>query len=212
VEYSHKYPFMWTSVGLHPEEASRCPTGYLAELETLAKSPKCVAIGEIGLDYHYDGYVREDQIRLFEEQLDLAKRLEMPVIIHSREATADCMELLKKYRPRGVMHCFSGSAETAKEVLALGMYISFTGVVTFKNAKKACEAAAVVPFDKILLETDCPYMSPEPNRGKRCDSTMIADTAAKIAEIKGIPTQDLIDFATENTCRLFDIPYSLINK
>lgn len=205
VEYSAKYPFMYTSVGIHPEEVNDLPHDYLQQLEDMAKCSKVVAIGEIGLDYHYDGYDRELEIEVFEEQLKLAKRLDLPVIIHSRDATEDCMNILKKHRPRGVMHCFSGSAETAREVQALGMYISFTGVVTFKNARKAIEAVMAVDDDRLLLETDCPYMAPEPFRGKRCDSTMIAYVAEKIGELKGISAQQLLDRCTENTCRLFEI-------
>lgn len=206
VKYSQKYPFMYTSVGLHPEEAGRVPDNYIGRLKELAvDNKKVVAIGEIGLDYYYEGYDKAKQKKLFEDQLILAEELDLPVIIHSRDATADCMELLKKYRPRGVMHCFSGSAETAREVQALGMYLSFTGVVTFKNAKKAREAVMAVSNDRLLLETDCPYMAPEPNRGTRCDSTMIRYTAEKIAVLKGIGTQALINMCTENTCRLFGI-------
>ena len=206
VEYSAKYDFMYTAIGLHPEEAGREPAGYIESLRELAhSSKKVVAIGEIGLDYHYDGYDKQKQAELFENQLKLAEELNLPVVIHSRDATADTMALLKKYKPRGVMHCFSGSAETAKEVLALGMYLSFTGVVTFKNAKKAREAVMVVPDDRLLLETDCPYMAPEPNRGKRCDSTMIKYSAQKIAELKGVDTQALVNKCNQNTCDLFGI-------
>lgn len=206
VAYSKKYPYLYTSIGVHPEDAGILPADYLNELEYLAKScDKVVAVGEIGLDYHYEGYNRADQLRVFEEQLQLAERLKLPVIIHSREATEDCMNLLKKYRPRGVMHCFSGSAETAREVQALGMYVSFTGVVTFKNSKKAQEAVMAVADDRLLLETDCPYMAPEPNRGKRCDSSMIPFIAEKIASLRGRETQEILDMCTANTCRLFGI-------
>lgn len=206
IEYAEKYPFFYTAVGFHPEELADIPENYLEELEGLARSSKkVVAIGEIGLDYYYEGYDRERQLAVFEEQLRLAQKLELPVILHSREATKDCMDLLKKYRPRGVMHCFSGSAETAREVIALGLYISFTGVLTFKNAKKALEALAVVPNDRLLLETDCPYMAPEPFRGKRCDSTMIPYIAEKIGSLRGKTTQEVLDMCTENTCRLFKI-------
>ena len=205
VEYAKKYPFFYTSVGIHPEDIDSATDENFNEMEKLLSEEKVVAIGEIGLDYHYEGYDREKQIAAFEKQLLMAQKYNLPVIIHSREATLDTMNLLKKYRPRGVMHCFSGSAETAREVLDLGLYLSFTGVVTFKNAKKACEAVKVVPMDRLLLETDCPYMAPEPNRGKRCDSRMIADTATKIAELKELSPQEVIDIATENTKRLFNI-------
>lgn len=206
VEYSKKYPYLYTSIGVHPEDASILPPDWLDQLRACYKdSSKVVAIGEIGLDYHYEGYNREDQLRVFEEQLKLAEELSLPVIIHSRDATEDCMSLLRKYRPRGVMHCFSGSAETAREVQALGMYLSFTGVLTFKNAKKAVSALLATENDRLLLETDCPYMAPEPNRGTRCDSSMIPFIAEKIAELKGMDTQSVLDMCTENTCRLFGI-------
>ena len=205
VEYSAKYPFMYTSVGVHPEEITDLPADYLQQLEEMAKSPKVIAIGEIGLDYHYEGYNRDMEIKVFEEQLKLAQKLNLPVIIHSRDATEDCMNLLKKYKPRGVMHCFSGSAETAREVQALGMYVSFTGVVTFKNSKKAQEAVLAVANDRLLLETDCPYMAPEPFRGERCDSTMIPYIAEKIGGLKGMTGQEVLNMCTENTCKLFHI-------
>jgi TatD DNase family protein len=131
----------------------------------------------------------------------------MPVIVHSRNATEDTVEILKEYHPRGVVHCFSGSAETAKEILKLGMYIGFTGVLTFNNAKKALKALAEVPLDKLLLETDCPYMAPVPFRGKRCDSSMIAYTAEKAAEIKGVTVQELIDATCRNGMTMYGITY-----
>ena len=133
----------------------------------------------------------------------MAERLNMPVIIHSRDASGDTMEILKRYKPRGVLHCFSGSAETAREVVKLGMYIGFTGVLTFKNSKKAWAACEAVPIDRLLLETDCPYMAPVPHRGERSDSSMIRFTAAKMAEIKGVSTEEMIDIARRNGERLF---------
>ena len=170
-----------------------------------AKNKKVVAIGEIGLDYHYDFSPREKQKEVFAAQLELANELNLPVIIHDREAHADTLELVKKYRPKGIIHCFSGSAETAKEFLKLGMYIGFTGSVTFKNANKLLLAAEVVPEDRILLETDCPYMAPVPYRGRRCDSSLIPATAERLAEIRGTDAQTLIDKAFENGCRIYGI-------
>lgn len=205
VQYAREYPIFYATVGIHPEYAAEQPDDYIHQLRALAKEKKVVAIGEIGLDYHYEGYDKDKQTRLFEEQLLLAKELSLPVVIHSRDATEDCMALLKKHRPRGVMHCFSGSAETAREVQSLGLYISFTGVVTFKNAKKACEAVMAVAEDRLLLETDCPYMSPEPRRGSRCDSRMIEFTAAKIATLRGAPVQQIVDSARLSAYRLFGI-------
>lgn len=201
-----KYDYIYAASGVHPESVDDNPADYLDIVRNTAlSSPKIKAIGEIGLDYHYDGYSREKQIKLFEEQLVLAKELDMPVIVHSRDACEDTLNLLKKHRPEGVVHCFSGSAETAKEIVKLGMYVGFTGVLTFKNAKKALKALAEVPTDRLLLETDCPYMAPVPFRGKRCDSSMIAYTAAAAAEIKGLDVQELIDITCENGKRFYRI-------
>lgn len=203
---AQKYGYIYAASGVHPESVDENPENYLDIVrETALSSPKIKAIGEIGLDYHYDGYSREKQLKLFEEQLILAKELDLPVIVHSRDACEDTLNMLKKHRPKGVVHCFSGSAETAKEIIKLGMYIGFTGVLTFKNAKKALKALEEVPLDKLLLETDCPYMAPVPFRGKRCDSSMIAYTAAAAAEIKGIDTQEIIDITCENGKRFYGI-------
>lgn len=205
-EISAKYDYIYTSAGVHPEFANENPENYLDVInETVKKYPKLKAIGEIGLDYHYDGYDREKQIKLFEEQIVLAKQLDLPIIVHSRDACEDTLDLLKKHKPRGVVHCFSGSAETAKEIVKLGMYIGFTGVLTFKNAKKALKALEEVPLDRLLLETDCPYMAPVPFRGKRCDSSMIPYTANAAAEIKGIDTQELLNITCENGKRFYNI-------
>ena len=205
VALSQKYPQIYAAVGVHPEDCGKVYDGYIEELEQLSRNEKVVAIGEIGLDYHYDGFDREKQIEVFEQQLILAQRLNLPVVIHSRDATKDCMELLKKYKPKGVVHCFSGSAETAKEIISLGMYIGFTGVLTFKNARKAIEACEVIPTDRLLLETDCPYMAPVPFRGKRCDSTMIRFTAEKMAEIKGVTPDKIQEICNNNAKILFAI-------
>ena len=205
VDFADKYEKFYAAVGIHPEDVEDLPSDYLETLRKWTENKKVVAIGEIGLDYHYEGYNREKQIEVFREQLELAKTLDMPVIIHSRDATEDCMAILKEYKPKGVMHCFSGSAQTAKEVLALGMSLSFTGVLTFKNARRALEALEVVPMDRLLHETDCPYMAPEPFRGKRCDSGMIPYIAEKIAEVKGLDAQSVLDICTENTKKLFSI-------
>lgn len=207
IELTKKYPMFYCSVGYHPEYAGQVEDDYISRLEELAKNEKVVAIGETGLDYHYDdGAPADVQKIVFEQQLILAKKLDMPVIIHSREATKDTLELLEKYRPKGVVHCFSGSAETAKRIVGLGMYLGFTGVVTFGNAKKALEAVAQTPIDRILLETDCPYMAPTPRRGKRCTSDLIEYIAIKIAEIKGVDVQTLINTANENTHKCFELP------
>ena len=201
-----QYGYIYAAAGVHPENENNFPENYLDMIrDTVKNNPKIKAVGEIGLDYHYGGYDRDRQIMLFTQQLELAQELDLPVIIHSRDAWDDTMDILKKYRPRGVVHCFSGSAEIAAEILKLGMYIGFTGVLTFKNAKKAIRALEVIPADRLLLETDCPYMAPVPFRGKRCDSSMILYTAEKMAEIKRVSTQEMIDIVCVNGKKLFDI-------
>lgn len=201
-----QYGYIYAAAGVHPENENNFPENYLDMIrDTVKNNPKIKAVGEIGLDYHYEGYDRDRQIMLFTQQLELAQELDLPVVIHSRDAWDDTMDILKKYRPRGVVHCFSGSAEIAAEILKLGMYIGFTGVLTFKNAKKAIRALEVIPADRLLLETDCPYMAPVPFRGNRCDSSMILYTAEKMAEIKRVSTQEMIDIACVNGKKLFDI-------
>lgn len=204
VELSNKYPLIWAAVGVHPHDASNVSAEYLDLLSTYLSENKTIAIGEIGLDYHYDFSPRETQKKVFEEQLKLSKDLDIPVIIHDREAHGDTLEFLKKYQPRGVVHCFSGSTEMADEIIKLGMYIGLGGAVTFKNAKNPVLVAKNIPLDRILLETDCPYMTPVPYRGTRCDSSMIKYTAEKIATERSITTEMLFDVAKENTLRLFD--------
>lgn len=203
---SDKYDFMYASVGIHPENiADGVPADAYDRLLQLTKHNKVLAVGEIGLDYHYEGYDRQAQIELFKMQLELAKELSLPVIVHSRDATEDCLNILHEYKPNGVMHCFSGSAETAKIIVGLGMYIGFTGVLTFKNAKKALRAIEAVPQDKLVLETDCPYMAPVPYRGKRCDSSMIIHTAGAAAAVLGKSTDEILSQTFENGLRLFNI-------
>ena len=203
------YPFVSCAVGVHPESASDLENGWLEKIEALAGEGEVRAIGEIGLDYHYEPYSREDQLAVFSAQLELAGRLGLPVIVHSRDAVQDTMNLLREYRPRGIVHCFSGSAEPAKEVVALGMYVGFTGVVTFKNAKKALKAAEAVPPERLLVETDCPYMAPEPHRGQRCDSSLLPFTIAALAKIKGVGEQELADLTYRNACKVYGLPDDL---
>ena len=205
VALAEKYDFVYAAVGVHAHEAEEATEGDLTEIESLYEREKVVAVGEIGLDYHYDFSPRERQLEIFERQLILANRLDLPVIVHDRESHEDTMNLLKKYKPKGVVHCFSGSAEMAKEIVKLGMYIGIGGAVTFKNAKKPVEVVEYLPLDRLLLETDAPYMTPVPFRGQRCDSAHIAYTAEKIAEIKGIDTQELIDICNKNAKNLFGI-------
>lgn len=205
LKLAEKYERMYAAVGIHPEDCENLPDDYISQIKTLAANKKVRAIGEIGLDYHYDGFSREKQIACFKEQLKLAQELDFPVVIHSRDATKDTLDILAEYRPRGVVHCFSGSAETAREILRLGLMISFTGVLTFKNAKKAVEACEVIPLDRIMLETDCPYMSPVPYRGERCDSSMVRFTAEKLAQIKGISTDEAILACNRNAIEFFGL-------
>lgn len=205
LKLAEKYERMYAAVGIHPEDCDNLPDDYISQIKVLAANKKVRAIGEIGLDYHYDGFSREKQIACFKEQLKLAQKLDFPVVIHSRDATKDTLDILAEYRPRGVVHCFSGSAETAREILRLGLMISFTGVLTFKNAKKAVEACEVIPLDRIMLETDCPYMSPVPHRGERCDSSMVRFTAEKLAQIKGISTDEAILACNRNAIEFFGL-------
>ena len=204
IGYAEQYPFMYACAGIHPENLEGLAEDYTEQLARLWEHPKVVAIGEIGLDYHWD-IPRDVQHRVFEEHLRLAKELDAPVVIHDREAHADVMELIRKYRPKGLMHCYSGSVEMLKEVMKLGLYISLGGTVTFKNARVPVEVAAAVPIDRLLLETDAPYLSPVPFRGKRNDSANIAYTAEKIAAIRGMEPQELADITTENAKRMYGI-------
>lgn len=206
VELAGQYPALWAAVGIHPEEAATANEQDVQALAALAADDKAVAIGEIGLDYHYeDACPRRLQQHWFRRQLELARDLHLPVVIHDREAHEDTFQLLKAYRPAGVLHCFSGSVEMAREIVKLGMYVGIGGVVTFKNARKLVEVAQELPLDRLLLETDAPYLAPVPLRGHRCDSSMIVHTAAVIAALRGTTTQAIIDLATENTKRLYGV-------
>lgn len=205
LELADEFDFIYAACGVHPHEAEGCRPGYLPVLKKLCLEQKCVAVGEIGLDYHYDFSPRDVQKQVFEQQIILAKELDLPVIVHDREAHEDTFELLKRYKPKGVVHCFSGSAEMAKEIVRLGMYIGLGGAVTFKNARKPREVAEVVPSDRLLIETDCPYMTPVPHRGKRCDSTYIPFTAEVIAEVRGTTVQGILDLTRDNANSLFGL-------
>lgn len=205
IEICEKFEHFYCASGIHPSEISDESEAEFEEIKRLCDYEKCVAIGEIGLDYHYDFVPRDRQLVFFEKQLQFAVERDLPVIVHDREAHEDTLALLKKYKPKGVLHCFSGSIETAKEIIKLGMYIGLGGAVTFKNARKPLEVAEYLPEDRLLLETDCPYMAPVPHRGKRCTSDMIAFTAEKIAEVRKTDTQQLIDKAMLNGKELFNI-------
>ncbi len=205
VKLSHKYDFIYSAVGFHPLENGEYNDGDLEKIRELAKDEKCVAIGEIGLDYHYEKESRDNQLILVEKQIELANELNLPIIFHDRESHEDTLNILKKLKPKGVVHCFSGSVEMTKEIVKLGMYIGLGGAVTFKNAVKPCEVAKFVPNDRLLIETDAPYMAPVPFRSKRCDSLYIPYTAEKIAELRGTTAQEILDLTDENARRLFCI-------
>lgn len=206
IRLAEEYPFLYAAAGLHPEEALNQPEDWLAQIEELAKHPKVKAIGEIGLDYYWKEVPRDLQKEVFRAQLELAEKLDMPVIVHDREAHADCLAIVKEFpNVRGVFHCYSGSAEDAKTLVKLGWHLSFTGTITFKNARKAPEVIAAVPLDRIMVETDAPYMAPTPFRGKRCDSRYVYRMAETIAEIKGISREEAERITTENGKRLFEI-------
>lgn len=205
IELSEQYDFIYCAVGFHPEEVNKASGNYLAEIKELSKYKKCVAIGEVGLDYYWVKDNKEEQKRIFEEQIILANELNLPVIVHSRDAHNDTLEILKKYKPKGVLHCFSGSVAVMKEVLKLNMYIGLGGAVTFKNARVPLEVAKELPLDRLLLETDCPYMSPVPMRGKRNQSTYISYVAEKIAEVKILTKEEVLTAANNNAFKLFNI-------
>lgn len=204
-EISDKYDYIYFAAGIHPHEAEDAGDGFIEELRAFTKNPKCVAIGEIGLDYHYDFSPRDIQKNVFEKQLILAKELDMPVIIHDREAHEDTLNLLKKYKPKGIVHCFSGSVEMSNDIINLGMFIGLGGAVTFKNAKKPVDVAKYLPLERLVLETDCPYMTPVPFRGQRNDSSLISITASFVAELKGLSTQELLDKTNQNAKNIFGI-------
>ncbi len=212
---AERYPFVYAALGIHPESlieedtSTRLQFGghWRAELKAilpLYEHPKAVAVGECGLDYHWP-IPKEEQQALFEAQLRCALEVDKPILVHDREAHADTYAFLKKYRPKGILHCYSGSADDAAWLVNQGMYIGFGGTLTFKNARKAREAAAVLPLEAIVLETDCPYMSPEPYRGRRNDSSMILYVAQMLAEIKCVSVQEVLCATQQNAERLFGL-------
>lgn len=214
VEEAAKWQGMYATVGIHPGDGQRLDDidAALQEIEAMlagARQNKIVALGEIGLDYHYEDTDKQKQQYFFEKQLEMAEKYKMPVVIHDREAHGDCFDAVCRHPAlSGVFHSYSGSAEMARDLVRRGWYISFSGVVTFKNAPKVREAVAAVPLDRILIETDAPYLAPVPYRGKLNHSGYARYTAAAIAEIKGISTDELIRITRENTKKLFDIELS----
>lgn len=205
LELVKKYDYMFASVGVHPYDIETLSNKYIDELEVLTKDKKVIAIGEIGLDYYNNEIDRQLQQKIFKEQLSLATEIKKPVIIHMREADKDTVEILKQYKLKGVVHCFSGHAEIAKILIEMGYYLGFTGVITFKNNNKQTKTLYEIPIEKVLIETDCPYMAPEPYRGQICNSTMLPSVIEKISNIKNIAKQKVADITNINACNLFEI-------
>ena len=207
IALAEKYPHIYAAVGSHPDSADEVNEDVIEAYRKLCKlHPKVKAIGEIGLDYYYEDIPRDVQKKAFIMQLELAKELDMPVVVHERDAHDDGMTIIKKFPTvKGVFHCYSGSAEMARQLVKLGWYIGFTGVLTFKNARKAIETAQAIPLDRIVIETDCPFMSPEPFRGKRNDPTRVYRMAEKLAELRGISVEEAENITFENGKRLYRI-------
>ncbi len=207
VKLAQAYDYVYAAVGSHPDVADEVNGEVLEEYRKLCKlNPKVKAIGEIGLDYHYEDIPREIQLRAFRAQMELAEELNLPAIVHEREAHEDGMAVVREFSGvTGVFHCYSGSAEMARQLVDKGWYIGFTGVLTFKNARKAIEVASSIPLDRIVIETDCPYMSPEPFRGKRNDPGKIYRMAEKLAEIRGLSVEEIHAITLENGKRLYRI-------
>ena len=207
IALSEQYPHVYASVGSHPDSADEVNEDVLKEYRKLCKlNKKVLAIGEIGLDYHYEDIPREIQQKAFRAQMALARELDMPVIVHERDAHADGIAIVREFpEVTGVFHCYSGSAEMARQLVNWGWYIGFTGVLTFKNARKAIETAQSIPLERIVLETDCPFMSPEPFRGRRNDPSRLCYMADKLAELRNISREEVEAITTENGKRLYRI-------
>lgn len=207
VALANRFGYIYAAVGSHPDAADEVSEAVLAEYRELCKqNPKVRAIGEIGLDYHYEDIPRAVQLEAFRAQMALARELGLPAIVHEREAHEDGMAVVRDFPDvTGVFHCYSGSAEMARQLVDRGWYIGFTGVLTFKNARKALEVAASIPLERIVLETDCPYMSPDPFRGRRNDPGRLYRMAEKLAEIRGLPLEQIHAVTTENGKRLYRI-------
>jgi TatD DNase family protein len=208
MELAEAYDFIFACVGWHPVDAIDMTDEDLAWIEELAAHPKVVAIGEMGLDYHWDKSPKDVQKDVFRRQIRLAKKVKLPIVIHNRDATADVVEILREEgagEVGGIMHCYSGSVEVAKECLDMNFYISLGGPVTFKNAKKPKEVAEAVPLEKLLIETDCPYLAPHPYRGKRNEPAYVKLVAEQIAELKGLAFEEVAEATTQNAKRLFGI-------
>ncbi|WP_226683730.1 TatD family hydrolase [Sutcliffiella horikoshii] len=208
MELVEKYDFLYAAVGWHPVDAIDMTEEDLAWIEDLASHEKVVAIGEMGLDYHWDKSPKEVQKEVFRKQIQLAKKVKLPIVIHNRDATADVVQILKEEDAKevgGIMHCFTGSLEVAKECMEMNFYISFGGPVTFKNAKKPKEVVKEIPMEKLLIETDCPYLTPHPYRGKRNEPGYVRLVAEQIAELKELTIEEVAEKTTANAKKLFGI-------
>lgn len=205
IALSEQYPFIYAAVGVHPSDTEELNEEKMAWLKEVSKKEKVIAIGEIGLDYYWPEPDREIQKKWFIRQMELAQEVNLPVIIHSRDAAQDTIEILKQFPANGVIHCYSYTKESAKEFLKMGYYFGIGGVLTFKNAKKLKEAVMEIPIERILLETDSPYLAPEPNRGKRNSSLNIPYVVKDLAQLKGISEEEVINITTENTKKLFHL-------
>lgn len=204
-DLAQKYDFMYFAAGFHPECLEGASLEDLEIIKKFAQNKKCVAIGEIGLDYHWMSSTKKVQKEFFTSQIELAADLDLPVIVHDREAHGDTLDILKATKPKGVVHCFSGSKEMAREIIKLGMYIGLNGVVTFNNARKSLEVVRDIPLDRLVLETDCPYLAPVPHRGKRNDSSLIPFIAEKIATLLDMDAQELLNITNENAKKLYNL-------
>jgi len=208
IELADTYEFIYATVGWHPVDAIDMTDEDLKWIEELCSHPKVVALGEMGLDYYWDKSPKEIQKEVFRKQIALAKKVKLPIIIHNREATADIIEILEEEKASevgGIMHCFTGSVEVAKQCMDMNFYISFGGPVTFKNAKKPKEVATEIPLDRLLIETDCPYLTPHPFRGKRNEPSYVKYVAEQIAELKGVTFEEIAQITSDNAKRFFGI-------
>jgi TatD DNase family protein len=198
IQQAERYPFIYATIGVHPHDAAKATPDTFARMRDLAAHPKVLAIGEIGLDYHYDFSPRDVQRSVFERQLELAAEFGKPIVIHTREAWADTMAQVTSLPHGGIMHCFTGDAVQAQEALKLGFHLSFGGVLTFPKAESLREAARIVPEDRLLVETDCPYLAPVPHRGKRNEPAFVVDTARRLAEVRGVTPDAIAECTTRN--------------
>ena len=206
VALAEQYDFIYATVGWHPEFAGAWNNQTEELIRSLAVHPKVRAIGETGVDYHWMNDPEEVQLRCFDDQMRIARELKMPVVIHQREGMEDCLSVVRRYPDvQGVFHCYSGSAESAEEILKMGYYLGFTGVITFKNARKSHEVLEMMPLDRILIETDCPYMAPVPFRGQRCHSGLLPHTLETLAQIRGLSVEEAAQITLDNAKRFYGI-------